>query len=62
MAVPVERLVVMVSEYDYLYDMTKKLYHNPQLKEATWAQIGRCLGVSGKCLTVYVSTAIMISR
>ncbi|XP_076027440.1 uncharacterized protein LOC143016813 [Genypterus blacodes] len=47
MAVPVERLVGMVSEYDYLYDMTKKLYHNPQFKEAAWIRIGECLGVSG---------------
>ncbi|KAK0137627.1 hypothetical protein N1851_026158 [Merluccius polli] len=42
--VPVERLIVLVTEHVEIYDMSNRLYHNTHHKESIWRQIGLILG------------------
>ena len=41
--VPVERLIVLVTEHIEIYDMSNRLYHNTHHKESIWRQIGLSL-------------------
>ena len=41
--VPVERLIVLITEHIEIYDMSNGLYHNTHHKKSIWKQIGLIL-------------------
>ena len=43
-----EKLVLSVSVYPELYDMSDKHYHNRDRKAQLWEQVGRMLNISGE--------------
>lgn len=44
----IEQLIVEVSEYTELYDMSSKFYSDQNRRDNIWAQIGKKIGVKGE--------------
>lgn len=49
LSLKMEKLVLTVSVYSKLYDMSDRNYHNRDRKAHLWEQIARSLNVSGVC-------------
>lgn len=45
-----ERLILLVSEYSELYDLSHKNYSNLDIKNNCWKEIGKAIGHPGKLL------------
>ena len=43
-----ERLILLVSEYSELYDLSNKNYSNLEIKNNCWKEIGKAIGQPGK--------------
>ncbi|CAH0546179.1 unnamed protein product [Brassicogethes aeneus] len=51
----IEKLILLVNEYEELYDMSNKNYSNQNRREIIWGEIGKKINESGEFSFMYVN-------